>query len=63
MLVLRALERDLLAVALQFENAEAGGVALFVVGVGFFQAFHVRRRVAADFRLEPVDFGEDGALS
>ena len=54
---------DFLAVALQFEDAEGGGIALFVRGVGFFQAVHVGAgSLQADFGFEAVDFGEDGAL-
>ena len=39
---LGALEHDFLAVALQFEDAQGGGIALIVGGVGFLQAFDVR---------------------
>ena len=48
---LGAVERDLLAVALEFEDAERGGIRFVVSGVGFFEAFDV---FAGD--LDP-DFG------
>ena len=41
MLALRALEHDLLAIALEFEDAEGGGIALVVGGVGLLEALDV----------------------
>ena len=38
---LRALEHDLLAIALEFEDAEGGGIALVVGGVGLVEALDV----------------------
>ena len=39
--VLGAVERDLLAVALEFENVESGDIALVVGGLGALEAFEV----------------------
>ena len=55
---LGAFEHDFLAIALEFEDAEGGGIALIVGGVGFGQAVHVRAgALQAHVRFEAVDFG------
>ena len=60
---LGAFEHDFLAIALQFEDAEGGGVALVVGGVRPGEAVDVGAGVLkADLGFEAVDFAEDGAF-
>ena len=61
---LSAFEHDFLAIALEFQDAKGGGIALIVGGIGFREAIDV---VAGDVWsrtsvFEAVDFAEDGAL-
>jgi len=58
-----AFEHDFLAVALEFEDAEGGGIAVVVGGHGFGEAIDVGAGVLeADLGFEAVDFAEDGAF-
>ena len=60
---LHALEHDLLAVALEFEDAEGGGVALIVGGVGLVEALDVGAGdLEFHFGFEAIDFAEHGAF-
>ena len=60
----RAVPGDLLAVALQFQNAHRGGIRLVVKGAGFLQAGHVLPRgFRLDLVLQPVDFAEQRAFA
>jgi hypothetical protein len=56
-------EHDFLAIALEFEDAEGGGIALIVGGVGLGEAIDVCAGVPeADVGLEAEDFAEYGTL-
>ena len=58
-----AFEHDFLAIALEFEDAEGGGIALIVGAVGFGQAVDVcAGGFQPDIRFETVDFAEYGTL-
>jgi hypothetical protein len=60
---LGALETDLLTIALEFEDAEGGGIALVVGSVGPGEAIDVGAgAVEADVGFETVDFTENGAF-
>ena len=60
---LGAFEHDFLAVALEFEDAEGGGIAVLVGGDGFGEAIDVGAGILeADLGFEAVDFAEDGTF-
>jgi hypothetical protein len=60
---LGAFETDLLTIALEFEDAEGGGIALVVGNVGLSETIDVGTGdVEADVGFEAVDFTENGAF-
>jgi hypothetical protein len=60
---LGALKHDFLAIALQFEDAKGGCIALIVSGVGLDEAIDMGAGgLEADLGFEAVDFAKHGTL-